>query len=191
MSADEKKRVREEVLRRRGAFYTHEDPRAASQTIFEKLKQDPAYQHAHSIMCFVSFGTEVHTHDFIKEALAEGKRIFVPFIPSKKEGMKASELKDFSELEKGYFNILSPKEEYRRLTDEQPDLIIVPAVAYARDGYRVGYGGGFYDRYLSAQKKPGPRIGIGFEVQVVDQVPVEDFDIPIDRLITEQNIYTF
>lgn len=191
MSAAEKKQVREEILRRRGQFFSREDHEQASQKILRKLKAEPAYQQAQSILCFVSFGTEVDTHAFIKEALQEGKRLFVPYILSKEEGMKACEIKDFSELEKGYFNILTPKEPFRRLTDEEPDLVVVPGVAFAKDGYRIGYGGGFYDRYLGALKKPVPTIGIGFSVQVVERVPVEPFDMPIAKLLTERESYLF
>lgn len=191
MSAAEKKQLRTEGLRRRGSFFSSGKAEPASLRIITKLKEDPAYQNAAVILCFVSFGTEVDTHAFIKEALQEGKRIFVPYIPSKKEGMKACEIKDFSELEMGYFNILTPKEEYRRLTEEVPDLVVVPGVVFSQDGYRIGYGGGFYDRYLGAQKKPIPTIGIGFAVQVVQDVPVEPFDMPIDKLITEEKTYLF
>ncbi|NMB03904.1 MAG: 5-formyltetrahydrofolate cyclo-ligase [Tissierellia bacterium] len=191
MSELEKKSIREAVLRKRGRFFTQDNPIQASQEIIKKLKTEPAYTNAKTIMCFVSFGTEVLTHEFIQDALAEGKRIFVPYIRSKKEGMLASELKDFSELEIGYFNILAPKEEYRRITDEQPDLVIVPSVAFSKNGYRVGYGGGFYDRYLGAQETRSNTIGIGYHVQVVDEVPVESFDIPIDKLITEEAVIDF
>ena len=191
MISAQKKELRNKILRKRGYFYSFDDAAQASHIIIEKLKNDPAYQQAETIMCFVSFGTEVHTHDFIQQALAEGKRILVPFIRSKKDGMLTSELKDFSELELGYFNILSPKPEYLRLTEEDPDLVIMPAVAFCKNGFRIGYGGGFYDRYLARLTKRVPRIGIGFDVQVVDEVPVEEFDQPIDKLITEKAIYNF
>lgn len=187
---ESKKKIREEILRQRGAFYK-EGSSEASDTIIKRLMDEPAYQHAAIIFCFVSFGTEVHTHDFIKQALLEGKRIFVPYVPKKSEGMKACEIKDFSELELGYFNILTPKEEFRRITEEQPDMIVMPGVAFSRDGYRVGYGGGFYDRYLSSLTKPVDLIGIGFHLQVVDEVPVEAFDQPIHQLITEKEILYF
>lgn len=191
MKATEKKTIRDRVLRLRGKFFSSGQADEASKKIIETLKKHPSYQTAQSIMCFVSFGTEVHTHEFLKEALAEGKRVFVPYIKSKAEGMNACEIKDFSELELGYFNILTPKEEFRRITSEEPDLVIVPAVAYDLQGYRVGYGGGFYDRYLGQLRDSTSRIGIGFSEQVVDKVPVESFDQPIDILITPEKIYTF
>lgn len=191
MSQNEKKTIRQQILEKRGKFFMTEDVEQASCVIMNRLKDEPAYQQAQTIMCFISFGTEVDTHQFIKQALHEGKRILVPYIASKKDGMKTSEIKDFSELEIGYFNILTPKSDYLRLTEERPDLVIVPGVAFSKDGYRIGYGGGFYDRYLGDQTDPSPRIAIGFQLQVVEQVPVEPFDIAVDKLITEQTVYTF
>lgn len=191
LSTQEKTTVRQAVLKKRGDFFTKGDPESASDRIIQRLKQTPAYQSAETILCFVSFGTEVMTHEFIKQALVEGKRVLVPYIRTKAEGMLASELKDFSELEVGYYNILAPKEDCLRLINEQPDLVIVPSVAFSQDGYRIGYGGGFYDRYLGAQTDRSHTIGIAFSVQVVDRVPVEDFDIPVDQLITEEAVYDF
>ena len=187
---EEKKRIRDEVLRRRGQFFTKNNPLQATDVIIERLKEEPAYQSAKTILCFVSFGTEVQTHQFIRDALNEGKRILVPYIPSKKEGMKTSELKDFAELEPGYFNILTPKAQFLRITEEEPDLVIVPGVAFSKNGYRIGYGGGFYDRYL-ADKLNAARIGIAFQVQMVDEVPVDVHDIPVEKLITEEQAYLF
>lgn len=190
MMHEEKKRIRDVVLRRRGQFFTKHDPHQASEVIIKRLKEESAYQSAKTILCFVSFGTEVQTHQFIRDALTAGKRIFVPYIPSKKEGMKTSELKDFAELETGYFNILTPKVQFLRLTEEEPDLVIVPGVAFSRNGYRIGYGGGFYDRYL-ADKPNTTRIGIAFQVQVVNEVPIDIHDIPVEMLITEEATLSF
>jgi 5-formyltetrahydrofolate cyclo-ligase len=100
-----------------------------------------------------------------------------------------SELTSFGELRDGFYGIKEPMEEYVRPTSsEQLDLIIVPAVAYDRRGYRIGYGGGYYDRFLSSLDKDIVTIGIAFDIQIVGEVPVQPFDIPVDMVITESGI---
>ena len=102
--------------------------------------------------------------------------------------IKPSLLKSFKELEPGFFNILTPKKEFQRFIDPQEiDLVIVPGVAFKKDGYRVGYGGGYYDRFLS--KIPDvPTIAIAFSLQMVDDLPSDSFDIPVDYIYTEESI---
>lgn len=184
----EKKRIRDEILEKRSKL-DKKTINSYSNSISDKLFETSSYKNSTTIMCFISFSDEVNTHELIKNAIKHGKTIVVPITVSKTKELKVSELLDFSELEIGYYNILTPKAEFIRFVDPNTiDLVLVPGVAFARNGYRVGYGGGYYDRFLSKLDSQVKKIGLGFYLQVVDTVPVENFDIPIDAIITEKEI---
>ena len=159
-----------------------------NNAIIEKLYNSSFYKEANHIMVYVSFGSEINTHDFIKESLKKGKRISVPVtFPDSKE-IKPSELLDFDELEIGFYNILTPKDESIRFIDpNEIDLIIVPGVAFDRKGYRIGYGGGYYDRFLSSYPDI-IKLSIAYDLQLIDEVPRKDHDIPVDFIITEKEV---
>jgi len=184
----DKKSLRKKVLEKRSKL-SKEDIIQYSKTIAEKLYEMDYYINAKRIMSFISFKDEIHTHDIIKKSLNRGKSIVVPItIPETRE-MKVSELLDFSELEIGFYDILTPKKEFIRFVDPNTiDLILVPGVVFAEDGYRVGYGGGYYDRFLSNLDNEVMKIGLAFDLQIVDKVPTESFDIPVDIIITEKRI---
>lgn len=185
----DKKSLRKTILAKRAAL-GKEGNISLSRKIVDTLKNTEYYTNANKIMTFISFGSEIDTHEFIKEGIAEGKEILVPVTFHETREMKPSLLKDFNELETGYFNILTPKEEFIRYVDPlEIELVIVPGAVFDRDGYRVGYGGGFYDRFLSSKiRKDVAKISIAFDLQVVDLVPREDFDYPVDFIITEKEI---
>lgn len=160
-----------------------------SKRIISNIISTTFYKNAQVIMCFVSFADEVDTHEFIKQALADGKRIVVPIAVHETKELKPSELKSFDELEPGYYNILTPKKEYIRLVSpEEIDLVLVPGVVFDHYGYRVGYGGGYYDRFLPKLRKDVKKIAIGFGLQVITRVPRESFDVPVDMIITENGL---
>lgn len=186
----EKKTIRRNILSKRGAL-GNEERLSLSRKAFSTLKSTEYYKNAKNIFIFISFGTEIDTHEFIKEGIIEGKNMLVPLTIHESRDMKPSLVKDFdTELEPGYFNILSPKEEFLRFVDPMEiDLVIVPGAAFDRRGYRVGYGGGFYDRFLSQKvRKDVPKIAIGFDLQIIEEVPIEEFDFPVDYIITEKEI---
>ncbi len=164
-----------------------------SKRIIDTLKATREYQDARIIMCFVSFEDEVMTHQFIKDALAEGKKVFVPHIIKVEKIMVPAEILDFDQdLEPGYYGILSPREDEIRIKDKaEIDLVVTPGVLFDRRGYRIGYGAGFYDRFFSALDPAVPRIAIGFSLQQTEEVPRDEFDLPVHKLITENGITEF
>lgn len=160
-----------------------------STKIIDKLMDSDFYKKARKIMIYISFGTEIHTHEFIKRSLELNKEIYVPITNPKTKEIKPSQLKDFSELELGFYNILTPKAEFTRYIDPKViDLVIVPGVVFDKSGYRIGYGGGYYDRFLPRLDKDVPKIALAFHMQLMDKVPRETFDIPVDYIITEKDI---
>ncbi len=182
-----KKTIRDHILDKRSKLgkYNHE---SASKNIINKLYESTLYKNANIIMTFVSFGYEVNTHKFIKDSINNGKRIVVPITLPKTKEIRPSEILDFAELEVGFYNILTPKKEFIRYIDpKEIDLAIIPGLAFDRDGYRVGYGGGYYDRFLSKYTDI-IKLAIAFDLQLIDKVPREDFDIPVDFIYTEKEI---
>lgn len=184
----DKKSLRKKVLENRSKL-SKENILEYSEIIANKLYEMDFYKNAKRIMAFISFKDEIHTHDIIKTSIDKGKSIVVPITVPETRELKVSELRDFSELEMGYYDILTPKKEFIRLVDPNTiDLILVPGVVFAKDGYRIGYGGGYYDRFLSKLDKRVMKIGLAFDLQITDRVPTESFDIPVDLIITEKRI---
>lgn len=141
------------------------------------------------IMIFVSFRNEIYTHDLIKKLLEENINIYVPYIDKNDDEMKISHITNFAnDLKPGVFGILEPKEQLR--TDinlkEKLDLIIVPGLVYSKKGYRIGYGGGYYDKFLSSITGDVKKVGIVYSNLVVDKLPVDSYDIPVDLIITDK-----
>lgn len=181
-----KKELRNFIIRKR-SLLTKEYVEEYSEIIKNTLKGLDSYKNAKRIMSFVSMEGEVDTHPLIEEGIEEGKSIVVPITVHETRELLLSDLFSLSELEVADFNIEVPKKEFLRLVDPGTvDLILVPGVAFAKDGYRVGYGGGYYDRFLSKIHSSIPTIGLGFDLQIVDKVPVDSYDIPIDLIITEK-----
>ncbi len=184
----DKKSIRERILEKR-AQMSEKELFEKSMIIAEKLFELDEYKDAKRIMSFVSNGTEVHTHDIITSSINAGKSVTVPYTIHNPREMIASEIFDFAELEIGYYNILSPRKEFHRFVEPGTlDLILVPGVGISLEGYRVGYGGGYYDRFLDQIRKDTKKIALIYDMQIVDQVPIEDFDIPVDMIITEKRI---
>ncbi|MDL2311041.1 5-formyltetrahydrofolate cyclo-ligase, partial [Peptostreptococcaceae bacterium OttesenSCG-928-C18] len=118
------------------------------------------------------------------------KNLYVPYIDTKENSMKLSLIKDLNnDLEPGYYSIPEPKENLRTPVDNDIiDLVITPGVAFTKDKYRMGYGGGFYDRFFANLKKPPLKIALAYDFQIVDELPSEDYDIPVNIIITENQV---
>ena len=150
-----------------------------SQSIFETLKHTSLFQSATHIAFYLSFGSEVVTDFMIDQSLAMGKKILVPKIID--DEFILVEFTDFNSLTKGNMGVREP--ESVRAFELQPDLIVVPGLAFDKTGHRLGYGKGHYDRFLKHQK--GKTIGVAFKEQIVEQLPKEKHDIKLDDVITD------
>jgi len=184
-----KEDIRKKILSLRDSL-TEEEMESKSELIQERLFNLPEFKKARTVLFYVSTRNEVKTEKMIKSALKQGKRIIVPITDVKERKLLFSELKDFDkELETGTFNILEPKKEFfRPVSQEDIDFIIVPGIAFDKDGDRIGYGMGFYDKFLSSLKKQVPTVGLAYEFQVVNDIPVHDKDVTVYKVITEKRI---
>ncbi|MBT7393118.1 5-formyltetrahydrofolate cyclo-ligase [archaeon] len=137
------------------------------------------------ICSYVSFKSEVNTHNIIKKSINLGKKVVVPYI--KNEEIYLSELNDFNNLEQGQFGILEPKKEFIKSVDKSiVEIFIIPGLAFDKSGNRIGYGGGYYDRLLKDLNVL--KIALCYEFQLLENLPNEDHDIPVDIIITEKQI---
>ncbi len=155
-----------------------------SLIITEKLLSEEAYKACSRVFCYLSFRSEVQTEAFINRALKDVKTTALPYMTKKEGEMIFVKINSLSELVKNSFGIYEPiPSEENILTPDDKTIIIVPGTAFTREGFRMGYGGGYYDRYLS---KYGflCTIGIGFEEQLCDEIPTDEYDVKLNKIIT-------
>lgn len=152
--------------------------------LFNTMINNPDIKNSSNIMCFVSFNNEVDTHVFIKYLINNKKNVYIPLIDSKNKIMNISKINSFDELEEGYYGILEPKKEFIRIADSSVlDIIITPGVVFSKDNYRIGYGGGYYDKFFSNMNTKALKIGLCYKEQIVKKVPTEKYDVAVDYII--------
>lgn len=182
-----KKSKRSEMIKVRDNLDTNQRLNR-SNTVIHNLLNTSDYEKSENIFVFVSTKEEIYTHDFIKYSILNGKNIYIPYVDSEKKIMYATKLENFSDLEMGFYNILSVNENDLNIIEPSDlDLIIVPGLIFGRNLYRIGYGGGYYDKYLS-QDINGTTVGVCFDFQVVDHVEGDPHDVPVDKIVTEHEI---
>jgi 5-formyltetrahydrofolate cyclo-ligase len=175
--------LRKLMMEKRKAL-SKEEKKELDGIIFSKVIESEYYTKAKIIFVFVSHEDEVDTIKIIKHALKNNKIICVPKVISKLQGMEVIEIKSLEDLEPGKFGILEPKPGNNIISAETIDLVLLPGLAFDIDGGRLGYGGGFYDRYLTNITINTPKIGIGYDFQIIDKVTMEKHDNHIDGIIT-------
>ncbi|HDI12518.1 MAG TPA: 5-formyltetrahydrofolate cyclo-ligase [Hadesarchaea archaeon] len=195
MVSAEKTAIREKYksLRKR---LSREEVLAKSRRIKKLLFELPEFDQAKTVAFYVAKreSHEVETEEMIKETLKLGKRVLVPVVDGAK--ILFSDLRDYdSELAPGTFGVPEPKPLFRRpVPVSESDLIVVPGVAFDCRGYRLGYGGGYYDRLLREASLTRPSlssVGLGYELQIVEKLPVTAEDVPVDILVTEKRVLRF
>ncbi len=159
-------------------------------SIYNNLINNENYINSKIIFIFVSFEKEVHTHKIIQNSLLLGKTVCVPKVVSKDGGMKAIAINSFDELVPGKYGILEPKNALVEIEPINIDLVLLPGLAFDQYGGRIGYGGGYYDRFLSKVNSKTVLIGLAYNFQLVPSVPMAEYDIRTNFVITERNINT-
>jgi 5-formyltetrahydrofolate cyclo-ligase len=185
----DKKLIRKRIIELRDSMNL-ELKEEMDREIFNRLVSNDIFKKANIIFSFVSFGSEVDTRRFIEYALSVGKTICVPKVISMKEGMEIRELKEFGQLKTGFYGVQEPNDTCRIMDREEIDLILMPGVAFDRYGGRIGYGGGFYDRFLTNLTKKVDKIAVAYEIQIVNRIKTSEHDVNVDMIITEKEIIT-
>jgi 5-formyltetrahydrofolate cyclo-ligase len=170
-----KDELRKEVLDKRGLF-SIADIKDKSLKIKEAFFNLKEFKAAKNIMFFVSFRSEVMTDFMIKEALAIEKNVIVPLSEKYSYKLKIFYINDFNaDLTVGAYGILEPK-------------AVIPGAAFTKNGDRIGYGSGFYDRFLEGLPKNVLKIALTFEQQIVPSIPTSEEDVKMDMIITEKRV---
>ncbi len=174
----DKATLRKEIRQLKKAM-TEEEILLRSQRLSEKFLKSAPYKNAKTIYGYLPYNQEVRTWDLLKQAMADGKQVAVPKVYG--EEMKFIYITDFSQVETGYCGIPEPIAD-GPVAEDKEALVLMPGLAFDTDGHRIGYGGGFYDRFLSDEPEH-PTVALCYDFQIRDNLPVEAFDIPVDEVI--------
>ena len=178
-----KSELRKQVLQEMKAL-SQEQKQAIDQALTERLLHHPFYQEAKVIASYLSFPHEFQTQELIEQALRDCKKVLIPKTYPK--GRMDFVVYDPQQLVKTSFGLLEPQGDLEVVDVSQIDLIHVPGLAFTTEGYRIGYGGGYYDRYL--KHFSGNTLSTVYPCQIRDFIP-EDHDIPVQEvLVDERNL---
>lgn len=152
---------------------------AAGRRLRALFLQSRQYRDAKTVYGYMPYNQEVRTVPILEQALADGKRVAVPKVYG--EEMRFIYVTDFDGMEKSDFGIPEPVSD-GPVADDPTALVLMPGLAFDKDGHRVGYGGGFYDKFLEAEPNH-PTVALCYDFQVLPQIPVDDYDIPVDLVL--------
>ena len=182
MEDSEKKKALRDLLLERRDNTSHDLLKIASKKIQKKLDKIFAFKNAKKIGVYYPIGSEIFTQDIIQELLSKGREVFLPKVIG--ESMEFRKIIDFSSLEPGNFDIMEPKEECP--VDNNLDVILIPTVGISQTGVRLGYGYGFYDRFLAKNKTVA--ISLTLEKQIIKNIPKSEHDIIMNWVVTEDKM---
>jgi 5-formyltetrahydrofolate cyclo-ligase len=185
---EKKKLLRKEILCLRDGL-SSEERHKKSRLIQARLFELAYIKAAQNIFFYVSFKSEVQTHDMIRALLSRGKTVVVPITDMKNRRLVLSRITDFDEdLAPGTMGILEPgPEKLDPVPSEEIDIVITPGVAFCEEGWRVGYGGGFYDRFFKDYGKKS--YALAFELQIVQDIPFDPvYDVGVGCIVTESRV---
>ena len=174
----DKQQLREEIREKKRAM-TPQQITEKSQALARQFYDHPLYRNARCIYGYLPYNQEVRTTEMLAKALADGKRVAVPKVYG--DTMRFHYITDLSRVEKGYCGIPEPMGD-EPIAGEEDALVLMPGLAFDSKGGRMGYGGGFYDKFLDAEKKH-PTLALCYDFQMVSCVPVEEHDHPVDAVI--------
>jgi 5-formyltetrahydrofolate cyclo-ligase len=191
MGADTRQKMRKQVLAKRDLLAVH-DRQEKSAAIIERILRMPAMDNWKTLFIYVNFRSEVETLPLIRRCLESGQRVAVPLVDVGQSTMIALQVTDpEQDLHPGYYGIPEPDPEKTVLVaGKEIDAVVLPGSVFDLEGGRLGYGGGYYDRFLVNDAPQACRIGLAFELQVVEAVPLEPHDQRLDYLITEKRTIT-
>jgi 5-formyltetrahydrofolate cyclo-ligase len=163
-----------------------------SSRITKQLLQMDCFKQAEIVFVYVDFRSEVKTHDLIRTMFKQGKKVVVPVTLLQEKDLLPVQITNMErDLTPGYASILEPVESIRTLNyvlPENIDIIFLPGSVFDETGGRMGYGGGFYDRFVSQKAPQAHRVGLCYELQMVQKAPLQDHDESMDTIVTEQRI---
>lgn len=145
----------------------------------------PIYTDAQKVMVYLSFGWEIDTWAIVENLQRQGKEVYVPVVQSKPKGLIARKYASREDLAPAVFGILEPGPKAHTVNPRELDLVIVPGLAFSAQGFRIGYGGGYYDRFLTTTNANS--VGLVYHSFIRD-VPADSWDQAVDFLVTEEGV---
>lgn len=174
----DKKELRRQIRERKRAM-TNEEIAQRSQALARLFLESELYRNAKTIYGYLPYNQEVRTVPMLEQALRDGKRVAVPKCYG--DEMKFIYMDDLSQVEKGYAGIPEPIADGPE-GDDPHALVLMPGLAFDKEGHRIGYGGGFYDKFL-AREREHPTLALCYEFQMLPRLQTEEFDIPVDCVL--------
>ncbi len=174
----DKKALRNEIKQKKRAM-TEEEIVCASEKLGELFADSKAYKTAGTIYFYLPYNQEVRTIPMLERALADGKKVAVPKCYG--DEMRFIYIDSMEGIEKGYCGIPEPVFD-EPVAQDKTALVLMPGLAFDKEGHRIGYGGGFYDKFL-AQEPEHPTLALCYAFQMVDHLETEEFDIPVDTVL--------
>ena len=174
----DKKELRRTIRERKRAM-TEEEIVSRSEKLGVLFSQSEAYKAAKTIYGYLPYNQEVRTIPMLEQALKDGKRVAVPKVYG--DEMKFLYLDDLTQVEKGYAGIPEPIAD-GPVADDDTALVLMPGLAFDPAGHRIGYGGGFYDKFLAAEPNH-PTLALCYEFQMLPVLDTEEHDIPVDTVL--------
>ena len=186
---NDKEKLRKEILTKRKNIDIVEKEKM-DKKILDEFYENKYYREAKNIFIYISYDSEINTKGIINEALKDNKKIYVPRTEFKTRFMDAVEITSLDNLIESEYGILEPSIEEPHIEPNELDLIVVPGVAFDRNGGRMGYGAGFYDRYFKRISKDRikkiAKLALAYDFQILEKVPMNEQDVPVNYIITER-----
>lgn len=186
-----KAQIRERIINIRNKMSNEEVEQKSSQIVQQVIKT-PEYEEADNLLLYADYKKEVMTRKLFEHALLHKKKIYFPKCLDE-NNMEFYQVTSINQLFEGYKGIFEPSENEAnkyKVDLTQDTLAIIPGVAFDLNGYRIGYGKGFYDKYLW-NKRQMTYMALAFSNQIVDEIPNNEFDIRMDKIVTEEMIFSF
>ena len=174
----DKASIRRQIREKKHAM-TQEEILLRSEKLGQLLAQSQVYQSAKTIYGYLPYNQEVRTVPMLERALQDGKKVAVPKVYG--DTMRFIYLEDMSCVETGYAGIPEPVAD-EPVAEDKTALVLMPGLAFTKEGDRMGYGGGFYDRFL-AEEPNHPTVALCYEFQILESLPTEEYDIPVDCVL--------
>lgn len=159
----------------------------ADNKIYQRLIDSDIYRDD-NIFVYISFRSEVDTKLLIIKMLRDGKNIFVPKISNNTNDMEAIRITSLNELEENRFGTLEPVTYNNAVDPKIIDVILIPGIAFDCEGTRIGFGKGYYDKYIKRARKDVKKVGLAYDLQIVDKINKDDHDESVDYIITEEKV---
>lgn len=180
-----KKNIREEIIDKRNNLIL-DIKQNYDSLIFEEIINSEIYKKSKKIFTYISFGSEVDTIKLIKYSFSNNKEVYVPKINKQIKDMIALKIHNFNNMSVDKWGIIEPKSVDKANIGTDFDLIIMPGIAFDKQGNRIGYGGGYYDKYISKLNNASNLLALAYDFQIIQDIESESHDIKVDFILTNK-----